>query len=133
MIGDVDGQEAADVRHVDGHLPRASAILIDGIDPVELAGLAVLAEQMDLVAELGERLGDARVIDVATRAAQQVAVEDQDLDRPRLFGNAAGELDYEALGAPEEVDLVGADLLVDLGPGDVVGLEQAEDEEGMVT
>jgi hypothetical protein len=32
------------------------------------------------VAEVGERLGEARVVDVAARAAQQVTVKDQDLD-----------------------------------------------------
>ena len=55
----------------------------DRVDPVELAGVAVLAEQMDLVAEPGERLGQARVVDVGAGAPEQVAVEDEDA-HPRV-------------------------------------------------
>jgi hypothetical protein len=41
------------------------------------AGLAVLAEQVDVVPEPREGLCEARVVDVAAGAPQQVAVEDQ--------------------------------------------------------
>ena len=40
--------------------------------------MAVLAEQVHLVAERDERRGEARVVDVGAGAVQQVAVEDQD-------------------------------------------------------
>ena len=38
------------------------------------------------MAEPGERLGDVGVVDVAAGAAEQVAVEDQDLHPPILVG-----------------------------------------------
>ena len=52
-------------------------------DPLESRTSAVLAEQVDLVAEPGQRLGEVGVVDVAAGAAQQVAVEDQDAHRCR--------------------------------------------------
>ena len=45
--------------------------------------LAVLAEQMDLVAEPGQRPGQVDVVDVAAGAAQHVAVEEEDAHRCR--------------------------------------------------
>ena len=48
-----------------------------------IGSLAVLAEQVDLVAEPGQRLGEVGVVDVAAGAAQHVAVEDQDAHRCR--------------------------------------------------
>src|SRR5688572_20943505 len=51
----------------------------DAVYPVHRAGLAVLAQQVDLVAEPGQRARHARVVDVASRPVQEVAVEDEDL------------------------------------------------------
>lgn len=62
-ILDVDRQQATDVGVVD-------------LDPLDL-DLAVLAEQVHLVAELGQRSGEIDVVDVAAGAAQHVAVEDE--------------------------------------------------------
>ena len=45
--------------------------------------LAVLAEQVDLVAEPGQRPRQVGVVDVAAGAAQHVAVEDEDAHRCR--------------------------------------------------
>ena len=45
--------------------------------------LAVLAEEMDLMAEPGQRAGEVGVVDVAAGAAQHVAVEDEDAHRCR--------------------------------------------------
>ena len=50
----------------------------DGVDERQLARVAVLAEQVDLVAELGQGGHQRGVVDVAAGPAQQVAVEDQD-------------------------------------------------------
>ena len=41
-------------------------------------GFALLADQVHLVAQVGQRAGEAGVVDVAAGAPQQVAVEDQD-------------------------------------------------------
>jgi hypothetical protein len=68
-IFDVDRQEAVDVRVVDLH-----AVQLDH---------AVLAEQMDLVPESGQRRGQVGAVDVAAGAAQHVAVEEQDPHRFR--------------------------------------------------
>ncbi len=43
-------------------------VAADRVDPRQLPGLAVLAEQMDLVPELRQRRGDAGVVDVAAGA-----------------------------------------------------------------
>ena len=43
-----------------------------------ILGVALLAEQVNLVAERDESRGQARVVDVGAGPAQQVAVEDQD-------------------------------------------------------
>ena len=48
--------------------------------------MAVLAEQMDLVALCDERRGQSRVVDVRAGAAEQVAVEDEDAHRASLAG-----------------------------------------------
>jgi hypothetical protein len=64
-VGHVDGQYPADVRYVDRHAVRC-------------LDLAVLAEQVHLVAEPGERPHQAGGVDVASRPAQQVAVEYED-------------------------------------------------------
>src|SRR5262249_58410082 len=47
-------------------------------DPLQLRGVPVLAEQVHLVALARERLGEARVVDVAARSREEIAVEDQD-------------------------------------------------------
>jgi hypothetical protein len=52
-----------------------------GVDPLLLEGIAVLAEQVDLVPGARERRRQAGVVDVRARAAQQVAVEDQDAQK----------------------------------------------------
>jgi hypothetical protein len=92
MIGDVDRQQAADVGHVDGDRPGPVPGPAEGVDPRILARLAVLAEQVHLVAELRERRGDAGVVDVAAGSPQQVAVKDQDLDAARLLRVEAAKL-----------------------------------------
>ena len=74
VVEDVPG------RDVNGHGPLPRPCPADGIDPGKLSGLAVLAEQMDLVPEAHHRLREARVVDVAAGSAQQVAVEYEDLD-----------------------------------------------------
>ena len=66
---DVDGEQAVDVGVVD-------------LDPLDLR-LLVLAQKVDLVAELGQRPGQVGVVDVAAGAAQHVAVEDQDSHEAR--------------------------------------------------
>ena len=90
-IGDVDRQQAADVRAVDRRADglgarldrqRAAVPVAGGVDPVLLEGLAVLAQQVDLVPGALERRRQPRVVDVRAGAAQQVAVEDQDAHRP---------------------------------------------------
>ena len=48
-----------------------------------ISHLAVLAEQVDLVAEPGQRPGEVDVVDVAAGAAQHVAVEEEDAHRCR--------------------------------------------------
>ena len=68
-VFDVDRQQAADVGVVD-------------LDPLDL-DLAVLAEQVDLVAEPGQRRRQIGVVDVAAGAAQHVAVEEEDAHRCR--------------------------------------------------
>src|SRR3954453_1492697 len=50
----------------------------DRVDEVELARAALLREQVDRRAPPGERRGEPRVVHVRARAAQEVAVEDQD-------------------------------------------------------
>jgi hypothetical protein len=50
---------------------------MDLVHPVQRTGMAVLAEQVDLVAHPLQGLGEAGVVDVAARPPQQVAVEDQ--------------------------------------------------------
>jgi hypothetical protein len=65
----VDGEQAADVGVVD----------LDPLDPHP----TVLAEQVHLVAEPGQRRRQARVVDVAAGPPQHVAVKDQDAHRFR--------------------------------------------------
>ncbi len=64
----VDRQHPADVGH--GH--------VDGLGQVELLPAPLLAHQLHLVPQARERAYEARVVDVAARPAQQVAVKDQD-------------------------------------------------------
>jgi hypothetical protein len=63
-VGDVDRQDVADVGHVDLH-------------PGQRRRVAVLAEQVHLVAQTDERRGELGVVDVGAGPTQQVAVEDQ--------------------------------------------------------
>jgi hypothetical protein len=66
-----DRQQAADVGDVHRD-PVASP------DPVKISGAPVLAEQVHFVSLARQRLRQARVVDVGSRPAQQVTVEDQD-------------------------------------------------------
>ena len=52
------------------------------LDALDL-DLPVLAEQMDLVTQAGQRAGEIRGVDVAAGAAQHVAVEEEDAHRCR--------------------------------------------------
>jgi hypothetical protein len=52
----------------------------DVVDPGQRRGPPVLAEQVNIVAQPGQRPGQARVVDVAAGPTQQVAVEDEDAD-----------------------------------------------------
>jgi hypothetical protein len=74
LIRHVDRQHAADVGDVD--LDLAGAGLVG--HPVQVAGRAVLAEQVHLVSQPGQRPGQRRVVDVAAGAPQQVPVKHQD-------------------------------------------------------
>ena len=112
---DVDGEQAADVGVVD-------------LDPLEL-GLAVLAEQMDLVAEPGQRAGQVGVVDVAAGAAQHVAVKDEDAHRspPKLLVFAAmNERQLYRMRAPAS----GREALAHAEPGSIyVDRETGEEME----
>ncbi len=68
-IFDVDGQQAVDVGVVD-------------LDTLDLR-LAVLAEQVHLMAQLGQGASEIGVVDVAAGAAQHVAVEEENTHRSR--------------------------------------------------
>jgi hypothetical protein len=72
--------------------------------PLERARLAILAEEVNLVSEPGKRLREACVVDIAAGPSQQVAVEDQDLDRCRLRGfrrfEAPASRQWSILSAP---------------------------------
>ena len=85
LVGDVDGQRAADVRQVGGAADRFAQRFdaqrpvlpaADRIDERQIGRVAVLAEQMDLVAQAGQGRHQGSVVDVAPGPAQQVAVED---------------------------------------------------------
>jgi hypothetical protein len=78
-VADVHGQQAADVGVVDGHGARRPGL-------GELRRVAVLADEVNLVAEACERPREVRVVDVRTGAPQQVAVEDQDPHRSHPSG-----------------------------------------------
>ena len=86
-VGDVHRQQAADVRPVDGAAGRPAALLHPqgatipvpgGVDEVQLQRIAVLAEQVHLVAQADQRGRDLAVVDVRAGAPEEVAVEDQD-------------------------------------------------------
>jgi hypothetical protein len=102
-VVDVDRQQAADVRAVHGaaapeggatdavDLEPAGVPLADRVHEAELARPALLAEEVDVVAEPHERLRELRVVDVRPGPAQQVAVEDQQAHAASL-GGRAGEI-----------------------------------------
>ncbi len=72
--------------------PQLPAVPVaDRIDERLALGVAVLAEQVHLVAEPHQRGRQARVVDVRPRPVQQVAVEDQD---------AHGRAAYPRRGSP---------------------------------
>ena len=90
-IGHVERQQARDVGPVDRHagglaagLQRqlAAVPVAGGVDPVVGERVAVLAEQVDLVARARERLRERGVVDVGAGAPEQVAVEDEDAHEP---------------------------------------------------
>ncbi len=68
------------VLHVDRE--QVTDVGVVDLDTLQL-DLPVLAEQMDLVAETGQRLGEVGVVDVAAGPAQHVAVEDENPHRFR--------------------------------------------------
>ena len=65
------------------------------------SGFGLLRQQVHVVAEARERLGKLGVVDVRPRAAQQVAVEDQEAQGAASLDNrsarAAGELGGSAV------------------------------------
>jgi hypothetical protein len=91
-IRHVHRQKIADVRPVDraaaralapavphcAHPQRALVPVADRIDEGVLLGVAVLAEQVHFVPLAHERRRQARVVDVRSGPAEQVAVEDED-------------------------------------------------------
>jgi hypothetical protein len=85
-VGDVDGEQAVDVGPVGGaadglaqgaHTEPTVDPLADRVDEVEPLGVALLAEQVDLMPGAAQGRGEVRVVDVRTRPGQQIAVEDQ--------------------------------------------------------
>ena len=92
-IGHVHRQQPADVGPVHAaatgplrraHLAHAQGPAVpvsDGVHERLLLGVAVLAEQVHVVAQAHERFGQARVVYVGPGALEQVAVEDQDAHR----------------------------------------------------
>ena len=86
-IGDVDGQQAAEVRAVDRGLCRRAPLLdaqsagvpvARRIHPLQLERRALLAEQVQLVPGTHQRRPELGVVDVGARAVEQVPVEDED-------------------------------------------------------
>ena len=85
-VGDVHREQPADVRPIDGAahrlapgahpqlpaLPRPHRV-----DPVQPLGRPVLGQEVDLVPQARQGSREAGVVDVGPRAAQQVAVEDE--------------------------------------------------------
>ena len=65
VISDVDGKQSPNVGQVDGHTLRQQC-------------RPVLAEQVHLMSQTSQRPHQVGVVDVATGAAQQVAVENED-------------------------------------------------------
>ena len=95
-IGHVQRQQPADVGPVDGRRGPARGGRVthsapesqspDGVDPVQRQRIAVLAEQVDLVAAAHERRRQLRVVDVGAGPGEQVAVEDEDAHGGGLYG-----------------------------------------------
>ena len=95
----VDRQEPRDVGPVDRAAPAsggtraveaaeaqlAAVPVAHGVDEGPLGGVAVLAEQVHVVAQRGHRFGQARVVDVGSGPLQQIPVEDQDPHRPQAY------------------------------------------------
>jgi hypothetical protein len=103
-VGDVDGEQAADLRPVHrrphGHppLPHAQRPVVPRslrVDPRELQRGAVLAQQVQLVAAPDEGSGELGVVDVRSRSAQEVAVEDEDLHNGSLPALCRGSHCYD--------------------------------------
>src|SRR5215208_795904 len=88
-VGDVDGQDPADVGIVDR-------------DPLGGVPVALLAKQVHVMAQARERAHQAGVVDVAAGAPEQVAVEDQDAHRPWIFPGYR-QLSFRAHASPPEV------------------------------
>jgi len=85
-IGHVEREHAVDVGAVDGdprRLPQdadpklARLPVADGVDEGQRRGLAVLAQEVNLVAQARQSADQAGVVDVAAGAPQEVAVEDE--------------------------------------------------------
>jgi hypothetical protein len=82
-VGHVDRQHTADVGHVHLHAGQRRRV-------------AVLAEQVHLVAEAGERRRELGVVDVGAGPAQEVTVEDED-----AHGGSAYASTVDTLVAPD--------------------------------
>ncbi len=84
-IGHIHRKQPADVGAIDGragvshlvHHELAPVPVAHGGDELELFGVALLTEEIDLVPEAHERGGEARVVDVGACPPQQVAVKDE--------------------------------------------------------
>ena len=76
----LDLEARVGVLHIDRE--QAADLGVVDLDALQL-DLPVLAEEVDLVAETGQRLGEVGVVDVAAGPAQHVAVEDEDPHRFR--------------------------------------------------
>src|SRR5664279_5121084 len=86
VIGHIDRQEAADVREVSSTADRTARDLdvqppvtpaADGIHEIEFRRVPFLAQQMYLVAEIDQRPGQLRIVDITSCAPQEVAMEYQ--------------------------------------------------------
>ena len=97
----VHGQQAADLRPVGRDAARVTGLadlpdaklaalpVAHGVDPVLLGNRAVLTKQMNLMTLPRERLGEARVVDVAAGAVKQITVKDQDSHGSTVLAVAA--------------------------------------------
>ena len=100
VVVHVHREQAADVGPVHGAATRVrgpSHVLHDElavaprahrVDETKLFGTPLLTEEVDLVAEAGERLGQLGVVNVRAGSAKQVTVKDEDPHAAASLGNA---------------------------------------------